>query len=93
MKHRTLNLRIRLASLALLVGAGVAVSSAAQAEEEKGTVNLAYVVWASEVASTNEVQAFRLKETVNMIETSKGWKIDRIERTHYEPYNFRTAMQ
>jgi glycine betaine/proline transport system substrate-binding protein len=57
MKHRTLNLRIRLASLALLVGAGVAVSSAAQAEEEKGTVNLAYVVWASEVASTNVVAA------------------------------------
>ncbi|MBT2771487.1 glycine betaine ABC transporter substrate-binding protein [Halomonas sp. ISL-60] len=57
MKHRTLNLRIRLASLALLAGAGVAVSSAAQAEEEKGTVNLAYVEWSSEVASTNVVAA------------------------------------
>lgn len=55
MKHRTLNLRIRLASLALLVGAGVAVGSAAQAEEEKGTVNLAYVEWSSEVASTNVI--------------------------------------
>lgn len=55
MKHRTLNLRIRLASLALLAGAGVAVSSAAQAEEEKGTINLAYVVWSSEVASTNVI--------------------------------------
>src|SRR6056297_1500642 len=47
----------------------------------------------AEVASTGKVQAFRVKETVNMTETSKGWKIDRIERTHYEPYNFRTAMQ
>lgn len=55
MKHRTLNLRIRLASLALLAGAGVAVSSAAQAEEEKGTINLAYVEWSSEVASTNVI--------------------------------------
>lgn len=55
MKHRTLNLRIRLASLALVAGAGVAVSSAAQAEEEKGTVNLAYVEWSSEVASTNVI--------------------------------------
>lgn len=57
MKHRTLNLRIRLASLALLAGAGVAVSTAAQAEEEKGTVNLAYVEWSSEVASTNVMAA------------------------------------
>ncbi|MGO1772163.1 glycine betaine ABC transporter substrate-binding protein [Halomonas sp. AOP35-4E-18] len=57
MKHHTLNLRIRLASLALLAGAGVAVSSAAQAEEEKGTVNLAYVEWSSEVASTNVIAA------------------------------------
>ncbi|AJY49780.1 MULTISPECIES: glycine betaine ABC transporter substrate-binding protein [Halomonadaceae] len=57
MKHRTLNLRIRIASLALLAGTGVAISSAAQAEEEKGTVNLAYVEWSSEVASTNVVAA------------------------------------
>ncbi|NAO95527.1 glycine/betaine ABC transporter substrate-binding protein [Halomonas sp. MG34] len=57
MKHRTLNLRIRLASLVLLAGAGVAVSSTAQAEEEKGMVNLAYVEWSSEVASTNVVAA------------------------------------
>ncbi|MCF7913622.1 MAG: hypothetical protein K9L66_00490 [Spirochaetaceae bacterium] len=47
----------------------------------------------AEVASTDEVQAFRVKETVHLIDTSKGWKIDRIERTHYEPYDFRTAMQ
>ncbi|EHA15543.1 glycine betaine ABC transporter substrate-binding protein [Halomonas sp. HAL1] len=57
MKHRTLNLRIRIASLALLAGTGVAISSAAQAEEEKGTINLAYVEWSSEVASTNVVAA------------------------------------
>ena len=57
MKHRTLNLRIRIASLALLAGTGVAISSTAQAEEEKGTVNLAYVEWSSEVASTNVVAA------------------------------------
>lgn len=57
MKNRTLNLRIRLASLALIAGAGVAVSSAAQAEEHKGTINLAYVEWSSEVASTNVIAA------------------------------------
>tara|TARA_R110002012_G_scaffold11866_5_gene53102 strand:- start:3576 stop:4451 length:876 start_codon:yes stop_codon:yes gene_type:complete len=57
MKCHTLNQRIRLASLALLAGAGVAVSSAAQAEEDKGTVNLAYVEWSSEVASTNVIAA------------------------------------
>ena len=57
MKHRTLNLRIRIASLALFAGTGVAISSTAQAEEEKGTINLAYVEWSSEVASTNVVAA------------------------------------
>nr|WP_298055764.1 glycine betaine ABC transporter substrate-binding protein [uncultured Halomonas sp.] len=57
MKHRTMNLRIRLASLALLTGAGVAISSAALAEEDKGTINLAYVEWSSEVASTNVIAA------------------------------------
>ena len=57
MKYRTMNLRIRIASLALLAGAGVAISSAAQAEEEKGTINLAYVEWSSEVASTNVIAA------------------------------------
>ncbi|MDZ7795158.1 MAG: hypothetical protein U5P10_16150 [Spirochaetia bacterium] len=45
------------------------------------------------IASTGEVQAFRVREMVSMNETSKGWKIDRIERTHYEPYDFKTAMQ
>nr|WP_298968187.1 glycine betaine ABC transporter substrate-binding protein [uncultured Halomonas sp.] len=57
MKYRTMNLRIRIASLALLAGAGVAISSAAQAEEEKGTIDLAYVEWSSEVASTNVIAA------------------------------------
>ncbi|MDN7133098.1 glycine betaine ABC transporter substrate-binding protein [Halomonas sp. MC140] len=57
MKHRTLNLRIRMATLALLAGTGIAVSSAAQAEEDKGSINLAYVEWSSEVASTNVIAA------------------------------------
>lgn len=57
MKYRTLNLRIRMASLALLAGTGIAVSSAAQAEEDKGSINLAYVEWSSEVASTNVISA------------------------------------
>ncbi|MGO3004765.1 MAG: glycine betaine ABC transporter substrate-binding protein, partial [Halomonas sp.] len=57
MKYRTLNLRIRMASLALLAGTGIAVSSAAQAEEDKGSINLAYVEWSSEVASTNVIAA------------------------------------
>ncbi|MFO7731678.1 MAG: hypothetical protein R6V86_13055, partial [Spirochaetia bacterium] len=58
-----------------------------QAEEPRSEVELA------QVSSTEDVQAFRITETLHMIETSKGWKIDRIERTHYEPYDFRTAMQ
>lgn len=58
-----------------------------QAEELTSEEELA------QVSSTEDVQAFRITETLHMIETSKGWKIDRIERTHYEPYDFRTAMQ
>ena len=58
MKYRTLNFRIRMASLALLAGTGIAVNgSAAQAEEDKGSINLAYVEWSSEVASTNVIAA------------------------------------
>ncbi|HSP31133.1 MAG TPA: glycine betaine ABC transporter substrate-binding protein [Halomonas sp.] len=57
MKNCTLNLRVRIASLALIAGAGVITSSAVQAEEEKGTINLAYVEWSSEVASTNVIAA------------------------------------
>lgn len=56
MKTRTLNQRIRLASLALVAGTGVVAGSLAQAQD-KGTVNLAYVEWSSEVASTNVIAA------------------------------------
>lgn len=52
MKTRTLNNRIRLASIAMLAGTGLAAGSLAHAQDQ-GTVNLAYVEWSSEVASTN----------------------------------------
>ncbi|TFH88732.1 glycine betaine ABC transporter substrate-binding protein [Billgrantia azerbaijanica] len=55
MIEQPLNRRIRLASLALVAGAGLA-AGAAQAQD-KGTVHLAYVEWSSEVASTNVVRA------------------------------------
>lgn len=42
----------------LMMVAGLGMSGVAQAQEEsKGTVNLAYVEWSSEVASTNVVRA------------------------------------
>ena len=56
MKTRTLNHRIRLASLALFAGTGLAAGSMAHAQDQ-GTVNLAYVEWSSEVASTNVIAA------------------------------------
>ncbi|SDO21607.1 glycine betaine ABC transporter substrate-binding protein [Vreelandella arcis] len=56
MKTRMLNQRIRLASLALVSSAGLVAGGMVQADE-KGTVNLAYVEWSSEVASTNVVRA------------------------------------
>ncbi|MGM0825980.1 MAG: glycine betaine ABC transporter substrate-binding protein [Pseudomonadota bacterium] len=56
MKTRMLNSRIRLASLALVSSAGLAAGGMVQAQD-KGTVNLAYVEWSSEVASTNVVRA------------------------------------
>ncbi|APE31532.1 glycine/betaine ABC transporter substrate-binding protein [Halomonas aestuarii] len=55
MIKQPINRRIRFASLAMIAGAGLAAGSA-QAQD-KGTVNLAYVEWASEVASTNVVRA------------------------------------
>ncbi|TLF51635.1 glycine betaine ABC transporter substrate-binding protein [Halomonas urmiana] len=55
MTKQLLSRRIRFASLAMLAGAGLAAGTA-QAQD-KGTVNLAYVEWASEVASTNVVRA------------------------------------
>ena len=56
MKTRTLNHRIRLASLALVAGTGLTAGSMAHAQDQ-GTVNLAYVEWSSEVASTNVIAA------------------------------------
>ncbi|WP_404375531.1 glycine betaine ABC transporter substrate-binding protein [Vreelandella aquamarina] len=56
MKTRTLNHRIRLASLALIAGTGLATGSMVHAQDQ-GTVNLAYVEWSSEVASTNVIAA------------------------------------
>ncbi|WP_163577533.1 glycine betaine ABC transporter substrate-binding protein [Halomonas faecis] len=55
MNKQLLNRRIRLASLALVAGAGLAAGTA-QAQD-KGSVHLAYVEWSSEVASTNVVRA------------------------------------
>ncbi|MDR5900929.1 glycine betaine ABC transporter substrate-binding protein [Halomonas icarae] len=66
MKH-LLNRRIRLAGLALATGAAL-TAGAAQAEE-KGTVHLAYVEWASTVASTNVMQVV-LEQAGYDVETS-----------------------
>ncbi|MDT8880281.1 glycine betaine ABC transporter substrate-binding protein [Halomonas saccharevitans] len=55
MTQQPLNRRIRAASLALIAGAGLTAGTA-QAQD-KGTVELAYVEWSSEVASTNVVRA------------------------------------
>ncbi|WP_301584252.1 glycine betaine ABC transporter substrate-binding protein [Halomonas alkaliantarctica] len=56
MKTRTLNHRIHLASLALIAGTGMTAGSLAYAQDQ-GTINLAYVEWSSEVASTNVMAA------------------------------------
>ncbi|MEQ6916887.1 glycine betaine ABC transporter substrate-binding protein [Halomonas aquatica] len=55
MTKQPLSRRIRFASLALIAGTGIAAGSA-QAQD-KGTIELAYVEWSSEVASTNVVRA------------------------------------
>ncbi|PAU76445.1 glycine betaine ABC transporter substrate-binding protein [Halomonas salipaludis] len=54
MKKQALNRHIRTTSLALAAGVGLTAAGAAQAQD---SVNLAYVEWASEVASTNVVRA------------------------------------
>ncbi|MDK9686742.1 glycine betaine ABC transporter substrate-binding protein [Halomonas sp. LC1] len=56
MKTHTLNHRIRLASMALVAGTGLVAGSLAHAQDQ-GTINLAYVEWSSEVASTNVMAA------------------------------------
>jgi glycine betaine/proline transport system substrate-binding protein len=55
LKLQTLNHHIRIAGLALVAGTAMAAGTA-QAQD-KGTVHLGYVEWASEVASTNVVRA------------------------------------
>lgn len=69
MKTRMLNHRIRLASLALISGAGLAAGGMVQAQD-KGTINLAYVEWSSEVASTNVVRAVLEQEGYDVEMTS-----------------------
>jgi glycine betaine/proline transport system substrate-binding protein len=64
-----LNHRIRLASLALISGAGLAAGGMVQAQD-KGTINLAYVEWSSEVASTNVVRAVLEQEGYDVEMTS-----------------------
>ena len=44
----------------------------------------------AQVSSTGQVRAFRITERLHMIESPKGWKIDRIEVRQEEPYQFRT---
>ncbi|MWJ29281.1 glycine/betaine ABC transporter substrate-binding protein [Halomonas sp. ZH2S] len=55
MQKHILSRRIRLASLAMLAGSGLAAGGLAQADDHN-SINLAYVEWASEVASTNVVR-------------------------------------
>ncbi|WP_280553520.1 glycine betaine ABC transporter substrate-binding protein [Halomonas sp. 25-S5] len=55
MNKHPLNRRIRFASLAMV--AGTALTAGAAQAQDKGSVHLAYVEWASEVASTNVVRA------------------------------------
>ncbi|WP_447893979.1 glycine betaine ABC transporter substrate-binding protein [Vreelandella sp. GE22] len=55
MKTR-INRSIRLATLGVLAGSTLMTGSLAQAQEQ-GTINLAYVEWSSEVASTNVIAA------------------------------------
>ncbi|WP_447529536.1 glycine betaine ABC transporter substrate-binding protein [Vreelandella sp. TE19] len=55
MKTR-INRSIRLATLGVVAGSTLMTGSLAQAQEQ-GTINLAYVEWSSEVASTNVIAA------------------------------------
>nr|WP_298250789.1 glycine betaine ABC transporter substrate-binding protein [uncultured Halomonas sp.] len=54
MKKHLLNRRIRMAGVAL--AAGTALAAGAAQAQDKGTVHLSYVEWASTVASTNVMQ-------------------------------------
>lgn len=69
MKTQMLNRRIRLASAMLIAGTGLAISGAAQAQDQE-TINLAYVEWSSEVASTNVIAAVLEQAGYNVEMTS-----------------------
>ncbi|MGM0521253.1 MAG: glycine betaine ABC transporter substrate-binding protein [Pseudomonadota bacterium] len=69
MKKHTLNRHVRLASLALVAGAGLAAGSTVQADDHD-TINLAYVEWSSEVASTNVMAAVLEQEGYDVDLTS-----------------------
>ena len=69
MKTHMLNRHIRLASAMLIAGTGLAIGSTAQAQDQK-TINLAYVEWSSEVASTNVIAAVLEQAGYNVEMTS-----------------------
>ncbi|SHM09052.1 glycine betaine ABC transporter substrate-binding protein [Vreelandella subglaciescola] len=64
-----LSYRIRAASLALLAGAGLTAGAVQADDQDKGTVKLSYVEWASAVASTNVMKAV-LEQAGYNVETS-----------------------
>jgi hypothetical protein len=73
--------------------------------EEANQFEVSYIKWSTlppeaeklsseneqaKISSTGQVQAFRINEHLHMIQSSKGWKIDRIEVQQEQPYRFRT---
>ncbi|WP_201745067.1 glycine betaine ABC transporter substrate-binding protein [Aidingimonas lacisalsi] len=68
---------MRYSALALAAGLGLAAGSA-HAQEDKGTVELAYVEWSSEVASTNVVRAVLEQQgydvEINSLSASAMWQ-------------------
>lgn len=69
MRESILNRHVRLASLALVASAGLAAGSVAQADNHN-EINLAYVEWSSEVASTNVIAAVLEQEGFDVDLTS-----------------------
>ncbi|MCW4149334.1 glycine betaine ABC transporter substrate-binding protein [Halomonas sp. 18H] len=57
MTHSTIPHTMRIAGLALAAGTVLATGPAMAQEESKGTIELGYVEWSSEVASTNVIAA------------------------------------
>ncbi|GHC26669.1 glycine betaine ABC transporter substrate-binding protein [Aidingimonas halophila] len=75
--HTPKSTAMRYSVLALAAGLGLAAGSA-QAQEDKGTVELAYVEWSSEVASTNVVRAVLEQQgydvEINSLSASAMWQ-------------------